>query len=130
MKRGERNKKDIIIMCLLLGFSYIFLAGGQISAKMASRTLDAPKTVTVLFAGGTYACFLLRGLLWVFLLRKIKLVVAYPLMSIGYVLVLVLSYFLFDEVITPGKAAGASLLVCGLLLISMGENRLPVKAKR
>jgi drug/metabolite transporter (DMT)-like permease len=79
--------------------------------------------LALIFAVGTYVFFLLRGLLWIFLLRKLKLVLAYPLMSIGYVLVLGVSFLLFKETLTLGKLAGALLLMSGVSLVSIGEVR-------
>lgn len=119
-----RSKRSALIIMFLLLFSYIFLVGGQICAKMAGRNLDTPDRMVLVFIFGTYAFFILRGLLWIFLLRRLKLVVAYPLMSIGYILVLAVSFVLFREEPTPAKAVGAMLLITGVVLISIGENRL------
>ncbi len=119
-----RHRRSALIISLLLLFSYLFLVGGQICAKMAGRNLDTPDRMVLVFIFGTYAFFMLRGLLWIFLLRRLKLVVAYPLMSIGYILVLGVSFVLFREEPTPAKIIGAMLLITGVVLISAGENRL------
>ena len=119
-----RSNYSAAVIILLLLFSYLFLVGGQICAKMAGSTLDTPDRMVLVFIFGTYAFFMLRGLLWIFLLRRLKLVVAYPLMSIGYILVLAVSFVLFREEPTPAKIIGAMFLIAGVLLISVGENRL------
>ncbi len=107
-------------------------SGGPIVGPRGSRL--APELIEALsgsqaahlalaFAIGTYFFFLLRGLLWVFLLRKLKLVLAYPLMSLGYVLVLAASFLLFKEALTLNKLAGALLIMTGVSLVSLGEVR-------
>lgn len=118
------KKRVILQISLLLMFSYVFLTMGQIFAKLASRDLMGLGTKTLLFIAGTYFFFFLRGVLWVFLLRKVKLVLAYPLMSVGYVLVLIVSFHLFDETLTIGKLAGALLIIAGVTAVSIGEMRI------
>ncbi len=135
-------KKSTVAILLLL--SYLCLTAGQVSAKLAGTVLGpegaetgsrlAPGLIEKLsgsqiahlalaFAIGTYVFFLLRGLLWVFLLRKLKLVLAYPLMSLGYILVLAASFFLFHETLTLSKLGGALLIMSGVSLVSFGEVR-------
>src|SRR6056297_2035610 len=120
-------KKNTVAILLLL--SYLCLTAGQISAKLAGMVLSSKQVISgipspqlaLAFAFGTYFFFLLRGLLWIFLLRKLKLVLAYPLMSIGYILVLAVSFLFFKEPLTVGKMAGALLLMSGVSLVSYGE---------
>src|SRR6056297_92374 len=129
-------KKNTVAILLLL--SYLCLTAGQISAKLAGMVLSSKQVISgipspqlvLAFAFGTYFFFLLRGLLWVFLLRKLKLVLAYPLMSIGYILVLVVSFLFFKEPLTVGKMAGALLLMTGVSLVSYGEVRQKKAAER
>lgn len=144
---SRRPYKKTTVAALLL-LSYLCLTAGQISAKLAGSVVGAASGgvaeagsqaasridallqsgvrtahLGLVFAVGTYAFFLLRGLLWVFLLRKLKLVLAYPLMSLGYILVLAVSFLLFNEPLTLGKIAGALLLMTGVSLVSVGEVR-------
>jgi multidrug transporter EmrE-like cation transporter len=55
---------------------------------------------------------------WLIALSKIELSVAYPMLSIGYVLLMILSYFLLNESITVYKVIGTLLVVVGITLIS------------
>lgn len=121
---GGHRKKTLLFVAGLLFFSYLFLTLGQVSAKLASRTIGSPGRTTLIFVAGTYVFFFLRGTLWVFLLRRIKLVLAYPLMSVGYILVLVVSFHFFDETLTIGKIIGALLLMAGVSAISYGEMKI------
>src|SRR6056297_198228 len=106
-------------------------AGSRLPARLRDA-LSGPKaaSLAITFALGTYVFFLLRGLLWVFLLRKLKLVLAYPLMSIGYVLVLGISFLFFNETLTVGKMVGALLLMTGVSLVSYGEVRQKKAAEK
>ena len=119
-----RRRRTLLIIAGMLFFSYLFLTLGQVSAKLGSRTFDSPGKTTYIFVAGTYFFFLMRGLLWVFLLRRLKLVLAYPLMSVGYILVLFVSFQFFGESLTPGKIIGALLLMLGVTAVSCGEMKI------
>jgi multidrug transporter EmrE-like cation transporter len=55
---------------------------------------------------------------WLVALSKIELSVAYPMLSVGYILLMILSYFLLNEAITVHKVIGTLLVVVGITLIS------------
>ena len=55
---------------------------------------------------------------WLIALSKIELSVAYPMLSVGYILLMILSYFLLNESITLYKVIGTLLVVAGITLIS------------
>jgi drug/metabolite transporter (DMT)-like permease len=57
-------------------------------------------------------------LLWVLILNKVQLSAAAPLMSTGYVFILIMSYFLFKEPITLTKAAGIMIIFLGVVVIT------------
>ncbi len=76
------------------------------------------KLVTNWFLVGGLAVFGLGFILWVLILNKVQLSAAAPLMSMGYVFILILSYFLFKEPITATKVAGIFVILVGVILIT------------
>ncbi len=56
--------------------------------------------------------------LWLVALSKIKLSVAYPMVAITYVIIPVLSYFLFKESLNPVKVIALSIIIFGVILLS------------
>lgn len=60
----------------------------------------------------------LASLLWMAALREFELSKAYPMMSLSFVLVMILSYFLFGETMNIQKIAGTILVLGGIFLIS------------
>jgi len=56
--------------------------------------------------------------LWVFILNKVQLSTAAPIMSLSYVFIMVISYFLFKEPITGVKVAGVLSILLGVILIT------------
>lgn len=62
-------------------------------------------------------CYLVSLFLWFYVLAYMELSKAFPLVSIGYILVFVFSYFFLNEAITFYKIAGVTLIIAGVLFI-------------
>lgn len=57
-------------------------------------------------------------LLWLFVISKIKLSLAYPITSINFVLVLIASYYFFDERLSLFQYLGIALIIIGVVALS------------
>jgi drug/metabolite transporter (DMT)-like permease len=64
------------------------------------------------------ACYAFSIALWLAVLSTTQVTVAYPLLSIGYVIAAVLSFFILGEMIPPVRLAGIALICVGVILIS------------
>lgn len=65
--------------------------------------------------------FLLYGiasLMWMVILSRVPLSFAYPMISMGYVIVVVLSKYLFHEEVSPVRFAGTLVICVGVILVS------------
>lgn len=60
----------------------------------------------------------LSSVFWLMALRKFPLSTAYPMVSLGYIVVMVLGYYLFQESLSPQKWFGAAFITFGVLLIA------------
>jgi drug/metabolite transporter (DMT)-like permease len=73
-----------------------------------------------LFNGYVFLGFLSFGagaILWLAVLAKEEVSYAYPLSSLGYIIVLIGSFFLFHENISTARIIGISLLILGVFFI-------------
>jgi drug/metabolite transporter (DMT)-like permease len=75
------------------------------------KALTSPLIIT---GAGLY---FLSALIWFMVLSKVDLSVAYPTLSLGYIAILLVSYFFLGEAITLGKVAGVLLICSGVFLI-------------
>ncbi|HCJ56937.1 SMR family transporter [Lutispora sp.] len=57
-------------------------------------------------------------LLWIKVLTKSDLSYAYPMVSLGYVLVALLSKFLFNEPFTVNKVIGVVMIISGVFVLN------------
>jgi len=108
---------------LLLLIPLMLILAGQSCAKAAGLSLSSGRGITLLFVAGTYLFFTLRGLAWAVILKRMKLSVAYPVLSISFPLVLLLSSLAFGEDISVYKLLGSLFVLLGVLLIARGEAK-------
>lgn len=65
-----------------------------------------------------FACYGLAAVSWLLVLSRVPLSVAYPMLSLGYAAVAVLSWYFFGEPLTAVKAAGILAILGGIVLLS------------
>ncbi|MBN1186786.1 MAG: EamA family transporter [Bacteroidales bacterium] len=63
-------------------------------------------------------CYGFSFILWFYVLSKMELSKAYPLVSLGYIFTLFLGYLFLNEAITYTKIIGISLIVIGVVVLS------------
>lgn len=67
---------------------------------------------------GAIVCYALSVVIWTLALSRVQVSVAYPLLSMGYVVNAVAAWWLFNESINPAKVAGISVIILGVVIIS------------
>ena len=122
------SKKNPLSSYLLLLIPITLLVIGQISTKYGVLLLNNVSPETFFFrlnpyVAVGYSCLVLRGIAWVFILRKIELSVAYPFLSISFVIILIFSYYLFGEQITFQKIIGTFFIIGGVILIGLSNTQ-------
>jgi drug/metabolite transporter (DMT)-like permease len=65
-----------------------------------------------------FILYLVASLVWIVILSRVPLSFAYPMVSLAYVVVVVLSKFLFHEDVGMMRLAGTFVICCGVFLIS------------
>lgn len=104
----------------------ILVVVGQPLAKIGASYINlnnfSISQVLNIFIIAAFICLLLRGLVWIVLLRMFPLAFVYPSLSASYILMVIVSYFVFNEVITVEKIAGSCLIGLGVFCISLAEK--------
>ncbi len=112
----------IIVASVLLG------VGGQLLFKEASKhiTVNAVslhllwQMITNLYVWLAFVSYGFSTVLWIAVLSRVKLSVAEPMLSMGFVLVVVFSHLLFGEQITFNHWVGVGIITLGIILV--GES--------
>ena len=96
------------------GMSYL----GPISLNLSTLFVNLTRMLTspfVLFGLFLYA---ISAVLWLAVLSRVQLSYAYPMISIGYVLILILSWVFLNERLVYLRILGVLLICCGVFLVS------------
>jgi multidrug transporter EmrE-like cation transporter len=70
------------------------------------------------FIVGGLACYVVSVALWIVALSRVDVSIAYPMLSIGYVVNAFAAWYLFGEALTPLRLTGIAVIVLGVFLIS------------
>ncbi|WP_299494572.1 EamA family transporter [uncultured Shewanella sp.] len=89
----------------------LFLSKPQFTWRQ--KLLSSPIILSFFFLG-------LAACSWLFVLHMWDVSHAYPLLSINFIAVLILSHFTFNEPITKKQLLGSGFIVVGIILLSGG----------
>lgn len=67
---------------------------------------------------GGVACYVVSLAVWIMGLSRVPVSVAYPMLSIGYVINAFVAWHWFGETLTAQKLAGIGLIVVGVFLVA------------
>jgi multidrug transporter EmrE-like cation transporter len=67
---------------------------------------------------GGIACYVVSLVLWILALSRVEVSVAYPMLSIGYVVNAVAAYYLFGEAVTATRLVGIGVIVLGVYIVA------------
>jgi drug/metabolite transporter (DMT)-like permease len=105
---------------LLIASCTLISAAGQIVMKIGMThvtKLDPIALATNLPLVAGYALYGIFCLMMILALRKGELSLIYPIISLAYVWVTVLSYFIFHDTINPLKLLGIAAVMIGVALL-------------
>jgi multidrug transporter EmrE-like cation transporter len=64
------------------------------------------------------ACYVVSVVVWVVALSKVPVSMAYPMLSIGYVVNAIAAYYLLGETVTPMRLAGIGVIIVGVFIVA------------
>lgn len=67
---------------------------------------------------GGLTCYVFSVVVWIMALSRVPVSVAYPMLSIGYVVNAFLAYFLFGEALSAQKFLGIGFIIIGVWLVA------------
>ena len=117
---------------ILLFFNVLLTVVGQMLLKKGALTVGRINSFRELISKLTEVIFnpyVMGGIsiygfttfVWLVILSRVKLSIAYPMLSLGYVLVIPFSWLVFKENIPIVRIIGAILICIGIYLVAQGE---------
>ncbi|CAI9003619.1 undecaprenyl phosphate-alpha-L-ara4N flippase subunit ArnE [Brevibacillus sp. IT-7CA2] len=112
---------------VLIIISVVLSACGQVAMKMGASSLSSNSDMLLLKFLHYFtnlpimvglALYGLSAFIWIAALEKVQLSYAYPMAALGYVLVAVLSFLIFNEPLSLTRIVGLAIIVVGVVVIS------------
>ncbi|WP_108649003.1 EamA family transporter [Dongshaea marina] len=97
---------------LLLGLTLLLTCSGQLLQKMAASGQNRWLSLI-----GAIGCLGLGALCWLAVLQKLPVGIAYPMLSLNYVLVMLASHWIFKETVSFRQWLGVILVVAGVVIL-------------
>ena len=63
-------------------------------------------------------CYVVSVVIWIMALSRVEVSIAYPMLSIGYVVNAVAAYFLFGEAVSAQRLAGIGIIILGVYVVA------------
>jgi multidrug transporter EmrE-like cation transporter len=67
---------------------------------------------------GGVTCYVVSLVVWIMALSRVEVSIAYPMLSIGYVVNALAAWYLFGEPLTAFKLTGIGFIVVGVFLVA------------
>lgn len=93
-------------------------AVGAITIERATILTTAFRVLTQWPVIAGLACYVISVGVWIVGLSRVDVSIAYPMLSLGYVVNALAAYWLFGEMIGPLRMAGIVLILAGVFLIA------------
>ena len=76
------------------------------------------KVATQPYIVGGLSCYVVSVAIWILALSRVEVSIAYPMLSIGYVVNAVAAYFLFGEAVSVQRLVGIGIIVLGVYVVA------------
>ena len=67
---------------------------------------------------GGLCCYVISVVVWIMALSRVEVSIAYPLLSVGYVVNAIAAWYLFGEAVTPMRLTGIGVIIIGVCLVT------------
>ena len=111
----------LLLVAILVGVVGQLLFKYGMSRRPDFRLGDIAVLIRDLPIVGGFCCYAIATLLYFQVLADLDLSVAYPTVSLGYVLVIIMSRVLFDEPVSLTRWLAAITICAGVVLVGLGS---------
>jgi multidrug transporter EmrE-like cation transporter len=67
---------------------------------------------------GGMACYVVSVVVWILGLSRVEVSIAYPMLSVGYLLNALAAWYLFGEAVSVSRLAGIGIIIIGVCIVA------------
>ncbi len=105
-------------LLLKAGVNNVTAAIGQFSYSFENLVPVGWRLATQLPIIGGLGCYVISVVVWILGLSRVDVSIAYPLLSLGYVLNAAAAWWLFGEALTPMRIVGIAIIIVGVVVLT------------
>ncbi len=91
---------------------------GQFDFQLANILPVGWKLATNPYIFGGLSCYVISVVVWIMALSRVQVSMAYPMLSIGYVVNALAAWWLFDESLSAMRLGGIAIIMVGVYLVA------------
>ena len=91
---------------------------GEFAFSLANLVPVGSKLALSPFIAGGLGCYVVSVVVWILALSRVPVSVAYPMLSIGYIVNAVAAWLIFGESLGAQKLVGIAFIVAGVFLVA------------
>ena len=115
----------IIVGVLLNAIAQLALKAGVRDLGPIGLSMDQVVPTSLRLMGEPYlwtglTLYAVSVVVWILALSRVDVSIAYPMLSLGYVLNAFAAYWLFGEVLTPMRLGGIAIIIVGVYVLTRG----------
>jgi multidrug transporter EmrE-like cation transporter len=76
------------------------------------------KLATQPFIVAGLGCYVISVVVWILALSRVEVSIAYPMLSVGYVLNAAAAWYLFGEAVTVTRMVGIGIIILGVFIVA------------
>ena len=117
----EAKAYSLLLVAIVIGVAGQLLLKYGMSRRPGFRLKDLATLAHDFPIVGGFFCYGIGTLLYFKVLGKLDLSLAYPTVSLGYVLIIILSRLLFGEPVTLVRCVAVVIICLGVILVGLGS---------
>ncbi|MBS1187127.1 MAG: 4-amino-4-deoxy-L-arabinose transferase [Burkholderiaceae bacterium] len=91
---------------------------GQFDFSLANVWPISTQLATNLPIIGGLSCYVVSVVVWIMALSRVEVSIAYPMLSIGYLVNALLAWWLFGEAVGPQRLIGIAVIIIGVVIVA------------
>jgi len=113
----------VLIGVLLNAAAQLLLKAGTNSVGTFAFSLENAlpvgwKLATEPHIVGGLACYVVSVIVWIMALSRVEVSIAYPMLSVGYVVNAIAAWYLFGEAVSATRLAGIGIIILGVYVVA------------
>lgn len=91
---------------------------GYFNFSLTNLTSISLQVLTNPFILAGLVCYVGSVVIWLLVLSRVQVGIAYPMISLGYIFTAIAAYYLFDEPLTMLRIVGIGVIMLGVYLVA------------